>query len=924
MSSSQSRTEELPESQGEREWEADADAFVQPSDIHAAPPPFVGVAIKRTLRLPTDDTVPPPRPPPPADPFENIPLPGFVIFGDDTKQSNFFWGNRGTRKSFLVEFTSEEEFQDFLAAAKTPSEEPSLVMGTDEEEVAKDIETEEKKCESEVINELGDELKSPTSTSSYLGTLTEEDVSEGAVAEDVNGVDEEDEVDIGSVNELWDCARTTESGRESDKVSQDTSIAMGDEAITETWLHCAVSGASEVAPTSHDDGGDGGACAGDASLFVRGSRGGDSSIEKCVVVADDGIQDIILEQGESGETPIEPFLPSIPISGDTLSTQPSPKSNPIVPDVQCCVQKDTDSATFSDQCIQVPSPPSREDNTHHHCCSCSGSPWRRHQVKIHCCHPQEESKVQSSTSDGGINVHELNCTDQGGVNVEVTFKAHISVELSEESSRQTPLIGIEEDKQEIICLPVKSEITSGDVNGNQEQNLLGKSEKCDSPRPVQKLQVYGTLGSPSFADNFEASVRLKRLEERLKQFSYTKKLLRNPTQDSPPADGDFASILRTLGGESEVNFDDSCLHPTEESAVESPATRESSDPIDPVGEERKEHQIESCQSQSSHENTTNGVGEKGVIEGSQLVKLLSSVKKIVASDKSAVKEVLSESGKINRDTTEVENQVLVPQTESRDGAVNNVLSGANGKGDDVQCSVKADENSNFLRDPLRKHLLSPDSSSIDSAEELCKLFPEESRSPPPPPIHPKRVQFFPTYRPFRISTSPPPPPPPPKTSAFRNCEFDAHKWPQYASEGVTYPDADVLLECYDELECDVSEDSDDNTCECSLEAVPLYRHPHHPDLVIMRESAGPLRGLLKKPNRPPQQRKNRVVFDETRNEFFEADYIILIREDCAYDEEDEEPCTCGEHELVRLCCEEGCQCPGYTDDCRTPQVSLMS
>uniref|UniRef100_A0A1B0DCH5 Uncharacterized protein n=1 Tax=Phlebotomus papatasi TaxID=29031 RepID=A0A1B0DCH5_PHLPP len=357
MSSSQSRTEELPESQGEREWEADADAFVQPSDIHAAPPPFVGMAIKRTLKLPTDDTVPPPRPPPPADPFEDIPLPGFVIFGDDTKTSNFFWGNRGTRKSFLVEFTSEEEFQDFLAAAKTPSEEPSLVMGTDEEEVevAKDIETEEKKCESEVINELGDELKSPTSTSSYLGTLTEEDVSEGAVAEDVNGVDEEDEVDIGSVNELWDCARTTESGRESDKVPQDTSIAMGDEAITETWLHCA-----------------------------------------CVVVADDGIQDIILEQGESGETPIEPFLPSIPISCDTLSTQPSPKSNPTVPNVQCCVQKDTDSATFSDQCIQVPSPPSREDNTHHHCCSCSGSPWRRHQVKIHCCHPQEESKVQSS------------------------------------------------------------------------------------------------------------------------------------------------------------------------------------------------------------------------------------------------------------------------------------------------------------------------------------------------------------------------------------------------------------------------------------------------------------------------------------------------------------------------------------------------
>lgn len=98
----------------------------------------------------------------------------------------------------------------------------------------------------------------------------------------------------------------------------------------------------------------------------------------------------------------------------------------------------------------------------------------------------------------------------------------------------------------------------------------------------------------------------------------------------------------------------------------------------------------------------------------------------------------------------------------------------------------------------------------------------------------------------------------------------------------------------------------------------------------MREVNGQLRGLLKKPNRPPPARKNRVVFDETRNEFFEADYIILIREDCAYDEEDEEPCTCGEHELVRLCCEEGCQCNYAVNaadaaaDGRTPQVSELS
>ena len=105
----------------------------------------------------------------------------------------------------------------------------------------------------------------------------------------------------------------------------------------------------------------------------------------------------------------------------------------------------------------------------------------------------------------------------------------------------------------------------------------------------------------------------------------------------------------------------------------------------------------------------------------------------------------------------------------------------------------------------------------------------------------------------------------------------------------------------------------------------------------MREINGTLRGLLKKSNLTaaaaasattpaaaaaagipalvpaPPNRKNRVVFDETKNEFFEADYIILIREDCGYSEEDEEPCNCGDHELVRICCEEGCHC-SYSED----------
>lgn len=128
-------------------------------------------------------------------------------------------------------------------------------------------------------------------------------------------------------------------------------------------------------------------------------------------------------------------------------------------------------------------------------------------------------------------------------------------------------------------------------------------------------------------------------------------------------------------------------------------------------------------------------------------------------------------------------------------------------------------------------------------------------------------------------------------------------------------------------------------CECTVEAeiVPVYRTHgihYHRRSTIMRDmsssssstatsAVGTLRGLLKKPNRPPPLQKNRVIFDETRNEFFDADYIILIRDDCPYDEEDEEPCTCGEHELVRLCCDEGCQCTAYADDTRTPQVNEL-
>lgn len=158
--------------------------------------------------------------------------------------------------------------------------------------------------------------------------------------------------------------------------------------------------------------------------------------------------------------------------------------------------------------------------------------------------------------------------------------------------------------------------------------------------------------------------------------------------------------------------------------------------------------------------------------------------------------------------------------------------------------------------------------------------------------------------------------------SFSNCEFDVQTFHKFLNESI---EDKSNHEHSSDDDDDLKSDESDFFCDCLVEAVPLYHQTSTNNTINMRETgAGKLRGLLKQPNRPPPVRKNRVVFDETRNEFFEADYIILIREDCPYDEEDEEPCTCGDHELVRICCEEGCNC-GYTDvdDGRTPPVSSL-
>ncbi|XP_015115544.1 uncharacterized protein LOC107040111 [Diachasma alloeum] len=62
-----------------------------------------------------------------------------------------------------------------------------------------------------------------------------------------------------------------------------------------------------------------------------------------------------------------------------------------------------------------------------------------------------------------------------------------------------------------------------------------------------------------------------------------------------------------------------------------------------------------------------------------------------------------------------------------------------------------------------------------------------------------------------------------------------------------------------------------------------------------------LKSLLKKPGQSKQRtHKNRVVINEKLNEFFAADYIILIKEECCADYEEECDCCCQETELIRV------------------------
>lgn len=141
------------------------------------------------------------------------------------------------------------------------------------------------------------------------------------------------------------------------------------------------------------------------------------------------------------------------------------------------------------------------------------------------------------------------------------------------------------------------------------------------------------------------------------------------------------------------------------------------------------------------------------------------------------------------------------------------------------------------------------------------------------------------------------------------CEFDVRQVSAFAGF-----DADDYYVVYDELE-DTSDDEIEETyClinRCAMRGdgsmgTDSERSKHNPD-------HDNLKSLLKKPGRGKDGKKNRVVFNENKNEFFDADYIILIREECDYDEEDDDGvCCCNQHEMVRLtCCEPNCNCNAY-------------
>lgn len=456
-----------------------------------------------------------------------------------------------------------------------------------------------------------------------------------------------------------------------------------------------------------------------------------------------------------------------------------------------------------------------------------------------------------------------------------------------------------------------------------DKHFLQPSQPQFFPSSIHKTSSEPNL---SIEKSFEASNRLKRLEERFKGFAYTKKLLKDSNfnflndEHIPLAD-----VLKEGSAQLGKNIDDVNPIPVSSSVTRTRTIATSTTPGDRTTPPSAKSSLKTKEISGINETELSQKVIKPVQTNEQYLKYSVFCDKVnnnlhehlitpplSSADSDEICELLSSTTNLSRVEVEVETNFNKIKHKAGEKDVRTFLDETDDEEDNLGIDDE-DENDNL------KNILSGD--------------------------------------------------------VYTNCEFNVRHLNEYA------PGFCQVYECYDELEDDnddndeneidngvirrdecklkklivpnnhnrieedydandeygndfivvneITNDQNANHCNCLIEAVPLYRPnktkststiSEHNLTLAMRETNGTLRGLLKKPNRPPPQRKNRVVFDETRNQFFEADYIILIREDCPYDEEDEEPCTCGEHELVRICCDEGCNC-GYTDDGRTPPVS---
>ncbi|XP_070490626.1 uncharacterized protein [Chironomus tepperi] len=447
-----------------------------------------------------------------------------------------------------------------------------------------------------------------------------------------------------------------------------------------------------------------------------------------------------------------------------------------------------------------------------------------------------------------------------------------------------------------------------DVEGELRDKATVSFDFLSSKTSQRKLppKFYSSTTSLNQDSCFEASTRLKRLEERFKGFSYTKKLLRSSKVFSKSEE-----ILSSVGKDIEFKsqFYSGCnttdsLNST--SLLQFPLTTSSTLSDNSLRYECDNNELnygttskllindvsldrEFTPTESKNNNNNNNNRSK-------------TLEDIKFEDKNLLPSLLPAA--TNNDTSL--QRLQSPESSTESDEICKIF-----RDKDIACDDEDIVNNNKSVNTSVEHNNnnSADHEIIDCDEDCSFVYYEEdpgdrsvSICEDDEELHDKLIHSI-----FN-------------DISFSNCEFDVQTFHKFLKDSIEDKSNHEHNSEDEDDDDDLKSDESDFFCDCLVEAVPLYHQTSTNNNINMRETgAGKLRGLLKQPNRPPPTRKNRVVFDETRNEFFEADYIILIREDCPYDEEDEEPCTCGDHELVRICCDEGCNC-GYTDvdDGRTP------